>query len=126
MAIINMYNKERGITYVYESESYWDKDLKQPRSRRKLIGKLDPNTGEVIPTGTQGRKKTSPSETTSASSHSDTDYKALYEKCLVELEKKDKTISLLRDQLRQSKQENHKLHSAIQKAKSVLDTIGKM
>ena len=51
MAIIKQYNKNTGITYVYESESYWDKEKKQPRSRRKLIGKLDPETGEVIPTG---------------------------------------------------------------------------
>lgn len=38
-----------GITYVYESESYWDREKKQPRSRRKLIGHVDPETGEVVP-----------------------------------------------------------------------------
>ena len=54
MAIIKQYHKDTGITYVYESESYWDKEKKQPRSRRRLVGKLDPDTGEVIPTG---RKK---------------------------------------------------------------------
>ena len=54
MAIIKQYHKDTGITYVYESESYWDKEKKQPRSRRRLVGKLDPETGEVIPTG---RKK---------------------------------------------------------------------
>lgn len=51
MSIIKQYNKNTGFTYVYESESYWDKEKKQPRSRRKLVGKLDPETGEVIPTG---------------------------------------------------------------------------
>lgn len=56
MAIIKKYNKSNGTTYVYESESYWDKDKKQPRSKRKLIGKLDPVTGEIVPTGTRGRK----------------------------------------------------------------------
>ena len=30
---------------------------KQPRSRRKLIGKLDEDTGEIVPTGKSGRKK---------------------------------------------------------------------
>lgn len=43
-----------GTTYVYDSVSYWDKELKQPRSKRKLIGKLDPDTGEIIPTGKRG------------------------------------------------------------------------
>ena len=47
MAIVKIYNKARGVTYVYESHSYWDKELKQPRSNRKLIGKVDPETGEV-------------------------------------------------------------------------------
>ena len=36
MAIINLYNKKLNVTYVYDSVSYWDKDLKQPRSKRKL------------------------------------------------------------------------------------------
>ncbi len=49
--------KKVGTTvYVYDSVSYWDKDLKQPRSKRKLIGKIDPVTGEIVPTGKRGRK----------------------------------------------------------------------
>ena len=45
-------------TYVYESESYWDKEKKQPRSRRRLIGKIDEETGEIVPTsGKRGRKR---------------------------------------------------------------------
>ena len=58
----NIKDKRSGTTYVYESESYWDKEKKQPRSRRKLIGKLDEETGEVIPTGKSGRKKSSEKE----------------------------------------------------------------
>ena len=57
MSIIKHKDKRTGVTYVYESESYWDKEKKQPRSRRKLIGKLDEETGEIIPTGKSGRKK---------------------------------------------------------------------
>ena len=57
MAIVHVYNRARGVTYVYDSHSYWDKDLKQPRSTRKLIGKLDPVSGEVVPTGKKGRPK---------------------------------------------------------------------
>ena len=50
MAIIKQYNKKTGTTYVYESHSYWDKERKQHRSDRKLIGKIDPETGEIVPT----------------------------------------------------------------------------
>ena len=62
MSIVKLKDKRSGTTYVYESESYWDKEKKQPRSRRKLIGKLDEETGEVIPTGKSGRKKSSEKE----------------------------------------------------------------
>lgn len=57
MSLVKLKDKRNGTTYVYESESYWDKEKKQPRSRRKLIGKLDEETGEIIPTGKSGRKK---------------------------------------------------------------------
>jgi hypothetical protein len=53
-AIVYQTNKKTGVTYVYESVSYWDKEKKQSRARRKCIGKLDPETKEIIPT----RKRT--------------------------------------------------------------------
>lgn len=56
-SIIKKLNKQTGVTYVYESESYWDKEKKQPRSKRKLIGRIDEETGEVVPTGGRGRPK---------------------------------------------------------------------
>lgn len=47
--IIKVFDKRSGNTCFYESESYWDKEKKQPSSHRKLIGKLNPATGEMIP-----------------------------------------------------------------------------
>ncbi len=49
-AIVFQTNKKTGITYAYESVSYWDKEKKQSRAKRKCIGKVDPRTGEIIPT----------------------------------------------------------------------------
>lgn len=84
MAIVKVHNKARNITYVYESNSYWDKTLKQPRSHRKLIGRIDPKTGEIVPT----KRKTAKT----SSDHSDTDYKALYEHALATIKKKEALI----------------------------------
>ncbi len=56
-SIIKVFDKRSGNTYFYESESYWDKEKQQPRSRRKLIGKLDPATGDMIPTDGRGRNR---------------------------------------------------------------------
>lgn len=62
MGIIYNKDKRSGITYVYESKSYWDKEKKQSRSKRTLIGKLNQETGEIIKT--DGRcKKNSPYQT---------------------------------------------------------------
>lgn len=61
MAIIRQYHKDTGITYVYESISYWDEEKKQSRSKRRVIGKIDPETGEVVPTGKRsGRPRKNP------------------------------------------------------------------
>ena len=55
MAIIKQFDKRSGITYVYDSKSYYDKEKKCSKAKRTLIGKLDPETGEIIPT--DGRNK---------------------------------------------------------------------
>jgi len=52
-AIVYQTNKKTGITYAYESISYWDKDKKQSRARRTCIGKVDPETRQIIPTRTR-------------------------------------------------------------------------
>ncbi len=48
-SIVYQVDKKTGIKYAYESTSYWDKDKKQPRSKRKYLGKVDPETGDIIP-----------------------------------------------------------------------------
>ena len=54
--IIKHTDKRSGITYAYESVSYWDKEKKMSRSKRKLIGRVDPVTGEIVPTDGRNRK----------------------------------------------------------------------
>ena len=50
MGIIYQTNKKTGITYAYENEAFWDPKKQQSRAKRRLIGKLDPVTGEIVPT----------------------------------------------------------------------------
>ena len=57
MATVKQLDKRSGITYVYESVSYWDREKKQPRSKRTLIGRLDPATGEILPTDGRGKRR---------------------------------------------------------------------
>lgn len=46
---VKQVNKKTGVTYVYEAVSVWDKEKQQPRNKQVCIGKLDPKTGEFIP-----------------------------------------------------------------------------
>jgi len=58
MAIIYQHDKRSGITYAYDSKSYYDKEKKCSRAKRTLIGRVDSDTGEIIPT--DGRNKRQP------------------------------------------------------------------
>jgi transposase len=58
-AIVYQTSKQTGITYAYESLSYWDKEKQQSRAKRRCIGRIDPETKEIIPT----RKRVSASNT---------------------------------------------------------------
>jgi len=102
MSIVKHTDKRTGVTYVYESESYWDKEKKQPRSKRTLVGKLDETTGEIIPTGKSGRKKTIPEKVVTSAESTPITYQINL------LTKKDEIISSLKAEnatLKKEKQE---------------------
>ena len=107
MAIVKQYHKDTDTTYVYESISYWDEEKKQSRSKRRVIGKLDPQTGEIIPTGKRGRR---PKDGTSATAGENTELARLYEEgqakikeLSLEVNRKDLEIASLRKEIRQLK-----------------------
>ncbi len=97
MAIIKQYDKRSGITYAYESHSYWDPEKKMARAKRKLIGRVDPETGEIIPTDGRNRKKKGPAAPETK------DYKKLYEKLLKKCESQEALIHSLQKQLAELK-----------------------
>lgn len=54
--IVKHYDKKTGKTRVYESTPHYDPVSKQSRPKRKYLGTLDPETGELIPSsGHRGR-----------------------------------------------------------------------
>ena len=86
MAIIKQFDKRSGITYVYDSKSYYDKEKKCSRAKRTLIGKIDPDTGEIIPT--DGRNKGARSKPKVSSPEVDKD------KRILELEDENRQLKL--------------------------------
>lgn len=105
MAIVKQTSKN-GVTYVYESRSYRDPETKQPRAKRKLIGRLDDATGEIIPT--RGRKNV----TTESNVSVDTTLlpgDASYSSLLETLKEKDEIIKSLRAEIAVLRRERKKL-----------------
>ena len=57
MAILK-YANQSGVVYAYESISKWDPVKKQSRAIRKCLGRVDPETGEIVPKSlSQGSSK---------------------------------------------------------------------
>jgi transposase len=56
-SIVYQRNKKSGVVYAYENHPFWDSEKKRSRSTRKLLGKLDPTTGKIMPTKRHNAKK---------------------------------------------------------------------
>ena len=109
--IVYQTDKRTGIKYAYESFSYWDKEKGQPRSKRKYIGKVDPETGEIIPTaGTRKRGKKD-----GEAGEEKADLIRLHE----EIKAKEQTIKELRDELKTERAKNDDLREKILKIRTL-------
>jgi hypothetical protein len=131
MAYIKQYHKDTDTTYVYESESYWDPEKKQARSRRKVVGKLDPVTGEIIPTGKRGRKKKEAAVTEEANGTAESRQLSLqYEDAKRTLDRQEQLILSQKEEIRNLKEkltraesQNRSLQQALKKISAILDGL---
>lgn len=102
MSISKSYNKATGVTYVYEVyENYWDKEKKIQVQKRRCIGKIDPVTGDIIPTRKKKAEEPAPSPASTAplsssvDFRSDLDQEALFLESLIQtLQSQKDTLSL--------------------------------
>lgn len=125
MAIVKQYHKDTNTTYVYESTSYWDSKKGQSRSKRKVIGKIDPVTGEIIPTGGRGRKKKA---AVVSGADADTSKEIIRLNEMVASLQKEKTDlaaenAALRQENLQLAGRNDKLASAVRKISSICSPV---
>lgn len=119
MAIVK-YKNQSGVTYAYESTAQWDPDKKQSRPVRKYLGRVDPETGEIIQTkGKRGRPKKEGTAKPEAVSGDSADYEALYRKCSSSLKSAEESLSRL-------EQENKDLQAANRQLMKALSSIYQM
>lgn len=119
MAFILYRKTKTGRTYAYRSESYWDSDKQQPRSRRTYLGWVDPETGEIVKGRADKSKKPSSVETESSS----------IKKKLSSTEEtasKDEEICQLRADLEKKTDEVISLRAEIQRLSSKVDELNSL
>ena len=106
--IVYQTNKKTGITYAYESVSYWDKEKKQPRSKRQYIGRVDSETGEIIRKQGMGTRQ----QDTSGLSENNDRLQAL-------LDEKDAVIASLKEEIENLEKELSQKKEAIEEIKTI-------
>ena len=77
MSIVT-YKNQSGVTYAYEQSSSYDAQKKQSRPIKKYLGRVDPETGEIIKT-TGKRGRPSKKKACAGPETSESDYRSLYE-----------------------------------------------
>jgi len=97
-----------GRKYAYSSESYWDAEKQQPRSKRTYLGRVDPITGEIIRGRQNGKNYKRPADEPVASHTS--------EEFLDELQEKTSQLAALQE-------ENQKLREQVQNLSMVCRDI---
>ena len=110
--IVYQTDKKTGIKYAYESFSYWDKEKKQPRSKRKYLGPVDPDTNEIIYKSEEPSRKASKSPADSSKT----------EELKRELAERDGIIKSLREEIRKKDLEYKKLAASVEKARIILSS----
>jgi len=86
------YKNQSGVTYAYEQTSVYDAEKKQSRPVRKYLGRVDPDTGEII--STKGRRGRPPKQQGGSDGEAGSgDYKALYQEKCSELDKAQKALA---------------------------------
>ena len=102
MGIIYQHDKRSDITYAYESHAVWDKEKRMSRAKRTLIGRLDAETGEIVPTDGRCKPGRIKKEKTA-----ETNDEILYEKTLKKLAAQETLITALKKELSNIKGANN-------------------
>ncbi len=94
------YKNQSGVTYAYEQTSVYDAEKKQSRPVRKYLGRVDPDTGEII--STKGKRGRPPKQQGASDGKAGPgDYKALYQEKCAELDKVQKALASANTQIEQ-------------------------
>jgi len=105
-SIVYQRNPRSGSTYAYRSTSYRDPTTGKPRSKREYLGRVDPETGEIIPKASKGRRNRSKLGEAPAEINGD--------ELVAALKYRDDEFARLRQENERLRQRNAELEAALQ------------
>lgn len=119
MTITYSINKNTGIKYAYEVTSAWSPKEKKTITRRQYLGRVNPSSGEIIPSsGVRGKKRKDEDPLTDYTAIN-RDYKLLYEEVVSE---KDTLAS----ELREARKHITALNKQLKEANAVINRFEKI
>ena len=119
MACIVYRTDAGGRKYAYSSESYWDAEKQQPRSKRTYLGRVDPITGEIIRGRQNGKNYKRPPEPPEAS-----DGTSIPQDILDDLKEKTSQLAALQEENQRLKEQVQKLTKACRDIMALLNKAG--
>ena len=125
MSIVKSYSNQNHTTYFYEQDYKWNPATKRPEGKRKLIGKLDPETGKMIPTGRPGRpRKEKVTETSSSKEMKDDERLKKLTDQVNDLTRRNQELFEENRRLKKVNKDYEKRFATIAKAVSSLESVG--
>ena len=114
------YKNQTGAIYAYDQTSVYDAEKKQSRPIRKYLGRVDPETGEIVSTkGKRGRPRKQ--DRNNVDSNNETkDYTILYENAKNELDQVKKELT---SATRQKELFENQAEELLQALRSIRDQI---
>lgn len=117
------YKNQSGLVYAYDQTSVYDAQRKQSRPVRKYLGRVDPETGEIISTkGKRGRPKKQTGNNADPGNEAK-DYKSLYENAAKELDQTKKELAAVTRQKELLEKKAEELMQALRSIHSQVSSV---
>lgn len=120
MSYVRQYDNRVGITYIYEIIEETNIEANQKKKHRKLIGKVDPETGEIIPTGKRGRSSTGKKAKFPLPPETNKNYEIMYKDAIVQLHKSQESILDLSREVNELRSKYERIRSWLEQGNQIM------
>jgi small-conductance mechanosensitive channel len=120
MSVVRQYDNRVGVTYIYEIIEQVDPVTQEKTKHRKLIGKIDKESNEIIPTGKRGRKSSGKQPRHPLPQKDQAEYEFMYKDVRAQLQKAKERIDELSQEVEKLNRKQEELRSWIEKGRQII------